>query len=120
MVTHPAAGVGIPGKDTSRINNVLCGPERPLTIPELCEETSHDEYESANGAVTWVRARQHLKWHLERNDEPNRPQWAGAVQGTAFVRGLDSNTDRSSPINVRKDVWWIDPVKAEALPPRRA
>jgi hypothetical protein len=32
MVTHPAAGIGIGGKETARINNVLCGPERRLTI----------------------------------------------------------------------------------------
>lgn len=120
MEMHPTAGIGTAGKDTGRINNVLCGPERPLTIPQLCDETNRDEYATANGPVTWARAKQHLRWHLERNDEPDRPEWAGAVQGSAFVRGLDSDTDRSRPINVEKDVWWIDPAKAAALPPCRA
>ena|ERR1700682_6185603 len=107
MVTHPAAGVGIAGKDTARINNVLCGPERRLTLEQKCEETGKDGYAAANSSVTIRAVRRHLNWHLERNREPNRPDWAGDVRKRAFVRGLESDGVR----------WWVDPAKAAALPP---
>jgi len=106
MVTHPAAGIGIAGKSTARINNALCGPERPLTIAELCAATGTDEHAAMKGPVTHKRAADHLKWHLDRNLDPNNPEWAGDVRGPEFVRGLSSDGTR----------WWVDPVKAAALP----
>jgi hypothetical protein len=107
MVTYHVAGVGKIGKATWRIHNVLCGRECRLTIPELCAETGKDEYAATKGPITHGGAEQHLKWHLERNRHPNRPKWAGDVRGPTFVRGLCSDGNR----------WWIDPVKAAALPP---